>query len=79
MHIIHVIDYASFGTIPARKSHNLKQILIICVANADSVLDIGYCKIFNVLASPMIRSICTLLLAILRSLITVSPESRFFS
>lgn len=49
------------------KLHSIKHTKVICEDNLVSELIIGSTKILKVLASPMIRSMWTLLLDIFRS------------
>ena len=59
------------------KLHNMQQINIISLPRAVSVAFIGWHRILYVFASPITRSICTLLLAIFLSLARDLGENLF--
>ena len=69
--------YALFETMHFLKLQSKKQTENISLARADSVLFKGECRILKVFPSPIILSIWTLLLAILRSFKTFSWLIRF--
>ena len=67
-----------FGTIYVLKLHNIKQTNVIWDDNFVSVPVNGHVNILYVFPSPIILSICTLLLEIFLSFITILPVILFF-
>ena len=73
-----MVIYAEDGTMQFLKLHNMKQIYIISDESFVSELFIGSVSILNVLASQLILSMCTRLLDIFLSSITVAHDILFF-
>ena len=75
--VVFIYTYAVSGMMQVFKLHNIKQTNVISLASFVSVTFKGSFRIVYVFASPIIPSICTLLLEIARSFKTVLPVILF--